>query len=441
MPLGKFEWRRTDRLDFIVITRVNLSLTFVNQFAASLYFKVIRRRFGRADRRTKEFPMSKIAAILNRKPAPIRVPDIPEKAHLDVDEELFSSVGAELGSNNEVLRNLLLNANAKIGELDSIKDSVAKLVGPVSKALREFETEKADKINLQAALSNTRTAYGKLRNEVTDLEKRATKAEREAEQLRKDLTFAENAAKALETVRGELAVDIAQRRAQIATQAAQMRAAEAAAATASQERSRMQLELSAREREALQAQLETERREAAAARERAAREAQVAAEQAARAERQARERTANLSGEISRLQLEMPGLEAREAERGWVLRLREEVLFDSGRATMKPGSERALERLAGLMQNQPSRRITIEGFTDNAGAPEANQRLSEARAAAVKQALVARGVDPSRIDSRGHGPAFPVASNQTELGRRLNRRVEIVIAPPQPSASAGGATR
>ena len=234
---------------------------------------------------------------------------------------------------------------------------------------------------------------------------------------------------------------LAQRRAQIATQAAEMRAAEAAAATASQERSRMQLELSARERQELQTQLETERREAAAARARAAREAELAAEQAALAERQARERASNLSGELARLQLEMPGLEARESERGWVLRLREEVLFDSGSTTMKAGSERTLERLAGLMQNQPARRITIEGFTDNAGAPEANQRLSESRAAAVKQALVARGVEASRIDSRGHGPSFPVASNQTELGRQLNRRVEIVIAPPQPSASAGGATR
>ena len=169
--------------------------------------------------------MSKIAALLARKSAnspsnSISVPAIkPNDAQdnsVDLDEELFSSIGAQLGSSNETLRNLLLNANHKISELDSIKEAVGKLVAPVSKALREFETEKADKINLQAALSNTRTAYGKLRNEVTDLEKRAAAAERDAEQLRKDLTFAENAAKALETVRGELATDIAQRRAQIA---------------------------------------------------------------------------------------------------------------------------------------------------------------------------------------------------------------------------------
>jgi crescentin len=169
--------------------------------------------------------MSKIAALLARKSpnspttaSPSTVPAIKAAdpdANLDLDEELFSSIGAQLGSNNETLRNLLLNANHKIGELDSIKDAVGKLVAPVSKALREFETEKADKINLQAALSNTRTAYGKLRNEVTELEKKAAAAEREAEQLRKDLAFAENAAKALETVRGELTIEVAQRRAQI----------------------------------------------------------------------------------------------------------------------------------------------------------------------------------------------------------------------------------
>ena len=161
--------------------------------------------------------MSKIAALLNRKPAAtIRLPDNPDNTPIEVDEELFSSIGAELGSNNELLRNLLLNANAKIGELDSIKGAVTQLVGPVSKALREFETEKAEKINLQAALSATRTAYGKLRNEVTEFERKAITAERDAEQLRKDLAFAESAARALETVRGELAIDLAARKAQLA---------------------------------------------------------------------------------------------------------------------------------------------------------------------------------------------------------------------------------
>ena len=232
---------------------------------------------------------------------------------------------------------------------------------------------------------------------------------------------------------------LAERRAQIATETARMRAAEAAIATASQERSRMQLELSARERQQLQAELDAQRREATLARERAARQAELAAQQA-QAQREAQERASSLSGELSRLQLEMQGIGARETERGWVLTLREDLLFDTGSTTVKASGAKALERLAGLMQKQPSRPIAIEGFTDSTGAPEANRRLSEARAAAVKQALVERGVEARRVQSRGHGAAFPVASNQTEIGRQLNRRVEIVIAAPS-SASAGGATR
>ena len=73
-----------------------------------------------------------------------------------------------------MLRNLLLDANAKIGELDTIKSAVGKLVDPVSKALRAFEAEKSEKISLQTVLNNTRTAYGKLRNEVAELEKKAS---------------------------------------------------------------------------------------------------------------------------------------------------------------------------------------------------------------------------------------------------------------------------
>lgn len=218
---------------------------------------------------------------------------------------------------------------------------------------------------------------------------------------------------------------VAERRARIAVETAEMRAAEAAVATASAERSRMQLEQSARERQ----RLEAEKRQADLARERAERQAQLAAQQAAAAKEMAEQRGTNLAGAVTRLQAEMRELEARETGRGWVLTLRDEVLFDSASAALKPGSERALEALAALMQNSPERPIAIEGFTDATGSPEANRRLSEARAVAVKQALVQRGVDAARIQTRGQGPAFPIASNETEIGRQLNRRVEIVIAP------------
>ena len=96
---------------------------------------------------------------------------------LELDEELFSALGAQLGGENEALRNMLLDANNKINELDTIKAAVGKLVDPVSKALRDFETEKSEKVGLQTVLNNTRTAYGKLRNEVADLEKKLAASE------------------------------------------------------------------------------------------------------------------------------------------------------------------------------------------------------------------------------------------------------------------------
>ncbi|MFY9684643.1 MAG: hypothetical protein WAJ88_02495 [Pseudolabrys sp.] len=134
---------------------------------------------------------------------------------LELDEELFTALGAQLGGENESLRNLLLDANAKIGELDGIKNAVGKLVDPVSKALRAFEAEKSEKISLQTVLNNTRTAYGKLRNEVAELEKKANFSEKECQALRQELTTTQHLLRTLEATKAEIAIDIAARRAQI----------------------------------------------------------------------------------------------------------------------------------------------------------------------------------------------------------------------------------
>ena len=73
-------------------------------------------------------------------------PAAPTDNPLELDEELFSALGTQFGSENETLRNLLLDANSKINELDTIKSAVGKLVDPVSKALRDFEAEKTEKV-------------------------------------------------------------------------------------------------------------------------------------------------------------------------------------------------------------------------------------------------------------------------------------------------------
>ncbi len=139
--------------------------------------------------------------FLTRKTGSEEKPDEPTDASdnpLELDEELFSTLGAQLGGENEALRNLLLDANNKIGELDTIKAAVGKLVDPVSKALRDFEAEKTEKVGLQTVLNNTRTAYGKLRNEVSDLEKRLAASDQECQTLRQDLAATQSLLHTLE---------------------------------------------------------------------------------------------------------------------------------------------------------------------------------------------------------------------------------------------------
>lgn len=171
--------------------------------------------------------MSKFGGLFGRKPTvvdmlaqpsptgneiPANIADNP----LELDEELFSALGAQIGGDNEALRNLLLDANAKIGELDAIKAAVGRLADPVSKTLRALEAEKSEKLSLQTVLNNTRTAYGKLRNESADLEKRLQSAEQEAGALRQELTTTQNVLRSVEATKAEIAIDIAARRAQIA---------------------------------------------------------------------------------------------------------------------------------------------------------------------------------------------------------------------------------
>ena len=132
---------------------------------------------------------------------------------------------------------------------------------------------------------------------------------------------------------------------------------------------------------------------------------------------------------MKKLESELADVRAKQTERGLVLTMKNDLLFDTGGATLKDGAQRALNNLTQFLNKYPDRGIAIEGFTDSTGSKELNQRLSERRAQAVKEALVSRGVEPKRIETRGHGPAFPIASNDTPTGRQLNRRVEIVIDP------------
>lgn len=100
------------------------------------------------------------------------------------------------------------------------------------------------------------------------------------------------------------------------------------------------------------------------------------------------------------------------------------VNFDTGKATLRPDSYVHLDRVVDFLKKKRSARIEISGHTDNVGNPKNNKALSERRAQACKDYLLSQGIEAHRIEARGYGDERPVASNDTEQGRQLNRRIE-----------------
>jgi outer membrane protein OmpA-like peptidoglycan-associated protein len=103
------------------------------------------------------------------------------------------------------------------------------------------------------------------------------------------------------------------------------------------------------------------------------------------------------------------------------------IFFETAKAALLPESKAELDRLTSLLKSRPTMAILIGGHTDSEGVDDANQRLSEARAAAVRSFLIEHGVTAARLQSQGFGETRPVASNDSPEGRQLNRRVEFTI--------------
>lgn len=157
-----------------------------------------------------------------------------------------------------------------------------------------------------------------------------------------------------------------------------------------------------------------------------ARQAQAAAEQARNEAQNARSEMAAAQAEAQRLAGELQNVRTSQTNRGLVLTLND-VLFDTGRAQLKPGARRTLDQIAQFLNEHPERRVQVEGFTDSQGADNYNMELSQSRADAVASAIIQRGIDAQRVRARGYGEEFPVASNTNTGSRQLNRRVEIIV--------------
>jgi len=120
-------------------------------------------------------------------------------------------------------------------------------------------------------------------------------------------------------------------------------------------------------------------------------------------------------------------LQTRDSARGLIVSM-SDVLFDTGKYSLKSGAREKLAKVAGILLAYPGLNIAVGGYTDNVGKDEMNQKLSDHRAESVRDYLVRQGVATSSVSAEGFGNTLPVASNDNSAGRQQNRRVELVVS-------------
>ena len=196
-----------------------------------------------------------------------------------------------------------------------------------------------------------------------------------------------------------------------------------AASAQSEEDTRRRAQAEADREAAEKGRAEAEQQQAAALAEQ--QKAQTAAEESERkrqeAVRQKEEMRARLLAQLNQV------LQTRDSARGLVVNM-PDVLFDTGQYSLKPAARERLARISGIVLAYPDLKLEIEGHTDSIGGDEYNQRLSEKRAASVRDYLANSGVSINNTVARGLGKSEPVADNKTAAGRKLNRRVEMIVS-------------
>jgi outer membrane protein OmpA-like peptidoglycan-associated protein len=264
-------------------------------------------------------------------------------------------------------------------------------------AVQRQEEERIEKERLAAAAKAKAEAEAKAAAEAAEAKRKADEeAKRQAEAAA--ARQAQLRAEAIETKR--MADEEARRQAELtAAREAQMKAEATAAALRAKS-----------EADALRAQEEAARAETERVRQ--------AAEQAAKAAEALR---AQLLEQFNRI------LETRDTPRGLVVNMAD-VLFDTGKYDLHPGTREKLARLSGIMLAHPGLNLEVEGHTDSTGSDELNQTLSERRAETVRGYLIQQGLVADHVTAKGFGKTMPVADNNSAAGRQQNRRVEIVVS-------------
>ncbi len=123
--------------------------------------------------------------------------------------------------------------------------------------------------------------------------------------------------------------------------------------------------------------------------------------------------------------------ETKRTEEGIITTLKNNILFDSNSATLKPEAMDAIGQLSDIIKKYPEDYVIVAGYTDEVGSAAHNQQLSEQRAKTVRLAMISKGVPAQSAEAVGMGESNPVGDNKTEAGRAKNRRVELQITMKQ----------
>ena len=266
--------------------------------------------------------------------------------------------------------------------------AVAREAVQTSEDARAIAVKKLDEIRLSNERQDSADAQAKSQGQADD-------AIRQKDQAQSDAVNALAAKTQAESDAAKARADAAE--AQSATAQAQSDMATSAATSAS--------EVSAAQADAEQSRL-------------AAEQAQQSAQQAETDKAAMRTR---LSEQLNSI------LQTRDSARGLIVSM-SDVLFDTGKYSLKPGAREKLAKVAGILLAYPGLDIEVGGYTDNVGSDEMNQTLSENRAGSVRDYLVQQGVLTNSVSARGFGNTSPVASNDSSSGRQQNRRVELLVS-------------
>jgi outer membrane protein OmpA-like peptidoglycan-associated protein len=266
-------------------------------------------------------------------------------------------------------------------------------------------------------MQNAEGFYMSRHNE-KELETEARQATQNAEDAR-IITIRKEREEALAAER-KSAAD-AQASAEAKAQSESERAAQANADRQAAEQARAQAEAAKADADRMRNEALVARNQAVQEQQQAQAEANAARAAAAKAETDKQALRAQLLAQLNTI------MQTTDSARGLIMNM-SDVLFDFGKATLRPEAREKLAKVSGILLAYPTLKVRVEGNTDNVGSDEFNQTLSEKRADAVRDYLVSQSVNPDSLTAIGLGKTRPIASNDTAEGRQQNRRVEMVMS-------------